>query len=323
MPSFGLVDFCEHPRLRAARRAGACSVTGALAQPMAIVFALAGAGCYALASVTQQQAASKLRSSTAVDPVLLLRLARAPRWLASLVAVIAGFGCQAVALSLGRLVVVEPVFPAGLLFALMLAARAEGRRLRHAEWTAAVAAIAGLAVFLVAAEPSGGHTTAPAGILAVAVGTAVGFAVTCGLLATRVTTAHRALVLSIGGGVGAGVTDAVTKTVASVAGRVNVGVFADPRLYLLAVIGLTTFTVQQNAFRAAGLAASLPAFAVLGLLIYHERVGVGPLRIAIEAVAVVAALWGIARLANSVIAVSAKLAKAAAAAATPPADPVG
>jgi hypothetical protein len=116
-----------------------------------------------------------------------------------------------------------------------------------------------------------------------------------------------------------------------VAGRVNVGVFADPRLYLLAVIGLTTFTVQQNAFRAAGLAASLPAFAVLepvtgsvlGLLIYHERVGVGPLRIAIEAVAVVAALWGIARLANSVIAVSAKLAKAAAAAATPPADPVG
>jgi hypothetical protein len=298
---------------------------------MAIVFALAGAGCYALASVTQQQAASKLRSSTAVDPVLLLRLARAPRWLASLVAVIAGFGCQAVALSLGRLVVVEPVFPAGLLFALMLAARAEGRRLRHAEWTAAVAAIAGLAVFLVAAEPSGGHTTAPAGILAVAVGTAVGFAVTCGLLATRVTTAHRALVLSIGGGVGAGVTDAVTKTVASVAGRVNVGVFADPRLYLLAVIGLTTFTVQQNAFRAAGLAASLPAFAVLepvtgsvlGLLIYHERVGVGPLRIAIEAVAVVAALWGIARLANSVIAVSAKLAKAAAAAATPPADPVG
>jgi hypothetical protein len=298
---------------------------------MAIVFALAGAGCYALASVTQQQAASKLRSSTAVDPVLLLRLARAPRWLASLVAVIAGFGCQAVALSLGRLVVVEPVFPAGLLFALMLAARAQGRRLRHAEWTAAVAAIAGLAVFLVAAEPSGGHTTAPAGILAVAVGTAVGFAVTCGLLATRVTTAHRALVLSIGGGVGAGVTDAVTKTVASVAGRVNVGVFADPRLYLLAVIGLTTFTVQQNAFRAAGLAASLPAFAVLepvtgsvlGLLIYHERVGVGPLRIAIEAVAVVAALWGIARLANSVIAVSAKLAKAAAAAATPPADPVG
>ena len=297
---------------------------------MAIVFALAGAGCYALASVTQQQAASKLRSSTAVDPVLLLRLARAPRWLASLVAVIAGFGCQAVALSLG-LVVVEPVFPAGLLFALMLAARAEGRRLRHAEWTAAVAAIAGLAVFLVAAEPSGGHTTAPAGILAVAVGTAVGFAVTCSLLATRVTTAHRALVLSIGGGVGAGVTDAVTKTVASVAGRVNVGVFADPRLYLLALIGLTTFTVQQNAFRAAGLAASLPAFAVLepvtgsvlGLLIYHERVGVGPLRIAIEAVAVVAALWGIARLANSVIAVSAKLAKAAAAAATLPADPAG
>src|SRR6202042_2073334 len=87
--------------------------------------------------------------------------------------------------------------------------------------------------------------------------------------------------------------------------------------------GLSTFTLQQNGYRAAGLAASLPAFAVLepvvgallGLAIYHEQVGVGPLRIAIEAVAMLAAFWGIARLARSVIAVSARLAAAATAAA--------
>jgi hypothetical protein len=103
-------------------------------------------------------------------------------------------------------------------------------------------------------------------------------------------------------------------------------VFADPRLYLLALVGLMVFTMQHNAYRAAGLAASLPAFAVLepvvgsllGLFIYHEHVGAGPLRLAIEAVAVLAALWGIAQLAKSVIAVSVRL--AAAAAAVPPAD---
>jgi hypothetical protein len=282
---------------------------------MAIVFALAWAACYALASVTQQQAAARLHSRRAVDPAVLLRLVRAPRWLASLVAVLAGFGFQALALDFGRLVVVEPVFPVGLLFALLLAARAEGRRLRHSEWTAAVAAVAGLGIFLVAAEPSGGQRMAEPGILAVAAGSAVGFAIACGLLATRVTSAHRALVLSIGGGVGAGVTDALTKTVAALTGSVNIGVLADSRLYLLALVGLTTFTIQQNAFRAAGLAASLPTFAVLepvtgsllGLLIYHERVGGGPPRIAIEAVAVLAALWGIVRLANSVIEATAKL----------------
>ena len=106
-------------------------------------------------------------------------------------------------------------------------------------------------------------------------------------------------------------------------GQLKFGVFADPRLWLLALVGLTVFTVQQNGYRAAGLAASLPAFAVLepvvgsllGLAIYHEQVGDGPLRIAIEVVAVLGAFWGIARLARSVIAVSARLAAATAAAA--------
>jgi hypothetical protein len=291
-------------------------VSGALAQPLAILFALAGAAAYSIAAVTQQQAASALTTEAAVDPAVLLRLARRKRWLLSLIAVAAGYGLQAAALGVGRLVIVEPVFPVGLLFALMLAARAEGRRLKHAEWTAAVAAVAGLVLFLIAAEPSSGRATAPTSLLTLATGAAVGFAVVCSLLATRVTMAHRALVLSIGGGVGAGVTDALTKTVARLTGLHRFGVFADPRLYLLAVAGLMTFTMQQNAFRAAGLAASLPAFAVLepvtgsllGLLIYHEHVGTSPLRIAIEALAVLAALWGIIQLANSVIAATARLA---------------
>jgi hypothetical protein len=301
-------------------------VTSAYAQPLAVACALAGAGSYAIASVVQQQAASRLPPSIAVDPAVLVHLARKKRWLASLIAVISGYALQAAALGLGRLVVVEPVFPAGLLFALMLAARVEGRRLRHSEWTAAVAAVAGMAVFLIAAEPSGGRSQAGPGVLALAAGAAVGVGAASVLVAFKVTAAHRALALSVGGGIGAGVTDALTKTVVTLPGHMKLGVFADPRLYLLALVGLMVFTMQQNAYRAAGLAASLPAFAVLepvvgsllGLFIYHEHVGAGPLRLAIEAVAVLAALWGIAQLAKSVIAVSVRL--AAAAAAVPPAD---
>jgi drug/metabolite transporter (DMT)-like permease len=302
----------------------AVSMTGAPAQVLAVGLAIAGAFSYALASVTQQRAASQLPSSAAFDPAVLVRLARRRRWLVSLIAVICGYALQAAALSLGRLVVVEPVFPIGLLFALLLAARAEGRRLRHAEWTAAVAAVAGLAIFLVAAQPSGGHRTAPASSLGLAAAGAVGIAIVSCLVAIKVKPPHRALALSIGGGIGAGVTDALTKTVAALAGIQRLGLFADVRLYLLALVGLLTFTMQQNAFRAAGLAASLPAFAVLepvvgallGLFIYHEHVGGGGVRIAVEVVAVLAALWGIARLANSVIAELARLTAAAS-----PADP--
>ena len=300
-------------------------MTGAPEQALAVALAIIGAGSYALASVHQQQSASQLQSSGSFDPAVLLRLVRSRRWLLSMIAVICGYGLQAAALDLGRLVIVEPVFPVALLFALLLAARAEGRRLRHAEWTATLAAIAGLGVFLVAAQPSGGQRTASSGPLGLAAAGAVVAAVLCCLIAVKVSAPKRALVLSIGGGLGAGVTDALTKTVATLAGTQRFGIFGDVRLYLLAVVGLLTFTMQQNAFRAAGLSASLPALAILepvvgsmlGLAIYHERVGTGGIRIAVEAAAVLAAIWGIARLANLVIAELARLA----AAATPPADP--
>lgn len=303
------------------------SVSGIPAQALAIAFAVIGAFSYAIASVYQQQSAAKLSTGSAFDAAVLIRLVRKRRWLLSLIGVAGGYGFQAAALGVGRLVVVEPVFPIGLLFALLLAARAEGRRLRHAELTAAIAAVAGLAVFLAAAEPSGGHRTAGAGPLGVVAACAIVVAVLCSLIASRVATAHRALVLSIGGGIGAGATDALTKTVAALVGTHRLGVFGTVQLYLLAVVGLLTFTLQQNAFRAAGLSASLPSFAVLepivgsllGLAIYHEQVGGGGLRIAVEVLAVLAAVWGIARLANSVIAELARLAVAA----TPPPDPVG
>ncbi|HYK69548.1 MAG TPA: DMT family transporter [Streptosporangiaceae bacterium] len=297
-------------------------MTGVPEQALAMGFALAGALSYAVASVTQQRTAAAETSGRSLDPALVLRLLRSRTWLLGLVAVIVGYLLQAVALDLGRLLVVEPVFPLGLLLALVLAARADRRSLRLPEWTGATAAVAGLAVFLIAAEPTGGNRTAPATSLGATAVVAVAVAGVCWLASLRAAGPRRALVLSVGGGAGAGVTDALTKTVAALAGPLRFALFGDVRLYLLAACGLVTLTVQQNAYRAAGLAASLPAFVVLepvvgsllGLFLYHEGVGDGPLRIAIEAVAVLTALWGIASLARSV---STEHARSAAIAATP------
>src|SRR5215469_6061784 len=107
--------------MRLPGRQVAGSVTGAPAQALAIAFAIIGAFSYAVASVYQQQSASKLSSPAPFDPVVLLRLVRNRRWLLGLIAVICGYAMQAAALDLGRLVIVEPVFPVGLLFALLLA----------------------------------------------------------------------------------------------------------------------------------------------------------------------------------------------------------
>ncbi len=282
-------------------------MSGTGVQPVAVALAATAAATFAVANVVQQRVAAKLRSDAAFDAAVLLRLIRRPLWLAGLAAVIVSLSLQATALDLGRLVVIEPVLASSLLFALALAAWADHRRMRPVEWLAALATFAGLVVFLSVARPSGGQPTAEPSQLGVAALVAVVIAVISGLLATRMSPRRRALTLGVGGGIAAGVTDALTKTVAALIGAHQLGAVADVRLYLLIVIGLLTYTMQQNGYRAAGLAAFLPVFSVLdpavgsllGLLLYHEHLGGGAVRIAVEMAAVLAATWGISRLARS------------------------
>ncbi len=279
------------------------------AQPLAVILALAGSACYAVAVVTQQSAAVRVPVGRAFDPAVLTRLVRRPAWLCGLAMVIAGFTLQAAAVGLGRLVLIEPVLASGLLFALALAGWRERRSLRATEWAAALAAVAGIAVFVGASQPAGGQRTADAAVLGLTAGAVAGLLALCTLLAGRVPARWRALVLGVAGGAAAGANDALTKSVAVLAAGHRFGLFADTRLYLLIIVGLLTYTIQQNGYRAGLLTAFLPSFAVmeavsgslLGLLIYHERLSDRPGQILLEVLACAAAVWGIARLAKPAI----------------------
>jgi drug/metabolite transporter (DMT)-like permease len=301
-------------------------VTSAAAQPLAVALAITAAASFAVANVVQQRVAAKLGSEATFDTAVLLRLIRRPLWLAGLALVIFSLSLQATALGLGRLVIIEPVLASSLLFALALAAKADRRRMRPKEWLAAVATFAGLVVFLSVAHPSGGQSTAGPSQLGLAAGGALVIAAISALLAARMSPLRRALTLGIGGGIAAGVTDALTKTVATLLGEHQLGALADVRPYLLVVIGLLTYTMQQNGYRAAGLAAFLPVFSILdpavgsmlGLVLYHEHLGGGAVRIVLESAAVLAATWGICCLARS----SAGTAPVEAAGPTHSADPV-
>lgn len=300
-------------------------------QLLAAALALAGSGCYAVATVTQHGVARHLPSERAFDLAVLIRLARRPVWLAGMAAVITGFALQAVALGLGRLVVIEPVLATGLLLALALAARRDRRSLRPAEWAATLAVVGGLAIFLAVGQPSGGQRTAGAAVLGLATAATAVLIGMCTILAGRFGGHRRALLFGVAGGVAAGTTDAVIKTVTVLAAGHLLGVFANVPLYLLIGIGLLTFTIQQNGYRAAALAAFLPAFAVLepvtgsllGLLIYHERLSDGPVQIVVELAACALAVWGIAHLAGPAMAATAPAAAPPAVAPPAPAVPAG
>jgi hypothetical protein len=189
----------------------------------------------------------------------------------------------------------------------VLAARRARAWLRPGEWAAAHAVVAGLAVFLVAGQPTGGQRTAGALALGLAAAAAAGLTGLCVLGAARLPAARRALLLGVGAGAAAGATDALVKSVTVVAAGHLPSLLTDARLYLVIAVGLLAYTMQQNGYRAAGLAAFLPAFAVtepvagsvLGLVVYHERLSGRPGQIALEVAACAAAIWGIARLARS------------------------
>src|SRR3979411_118747 len=88
-----------------------------------------------------------------MDPLLLLRLVRKRSWLVGAGLANVGFLCVATGIATGRLAIVEPIAATQVLFAMLFAARASGRRLHRPELVATACALLGVAGFLVVAAP--------------------------------------------------------------------------------------------------------------------------------------------------------------------------
>ena len=101
---------------------------------VAAPLALASAGLFAVGSAVQHQAALALPLAATGPVRLVLQLARRPGWLLSNLSIIAGVVLHGVALSLGALVVVQPLLVTGLLFAMPISARLHRTRVTLAQW---------------------------------------------------------------------------------------------------------------------------------------------------------------------------------------------
>lgn len=225
------------------------------------IAAVAGAAMFAVATALQHRAATagpSIAGGAKSAGRALGGLLSRPRWLAGLAADAVGFALHAYALTAGTLAVVQPLLVTSLLFALPLGAWLDRRPVKSIELKWAAVTVTSLVLLLILARPSGGGSSPELGPSTAAATVTLGLVV-CFLLAGRGAPSRRAAMLGAITGLAYGATAALIKAVGSSFGHDADAVLTSWPLYALLLVGPAGFVVNQIAFQAGPLAASLPA----------------------------------------------------------------
>ena len=246
---------------------------------LAAALAVLAAALFAVAAAVQQRSAAAVADDRGRGLKLVLTLVRQPLWWVGSLADVGGYVAQAAALGVGSLLLVQPLLVTSLLFALPLGARLAGRTLRRSDWVWSALLAVALAVFVVTGEPTAGvdraglREWAPA---AVALGLVLAGCL-LGAAIRRGTT--RAVLLAVATGVLYGLGAALTKGVVDLLDDGVLALLTSWETYGLAIALTGGTLLQQSAFQAGDLGASLPAVTVgepvvavgIGVAVLHEH----------------------------------------------------
>jgi hypothetical protein len=274
---------------------------------VAVLAALAAAFLYAVASVLQQQEAERQPAERELRLSLLARLVVRPKWIAGLAFDLAGYAVQWVALTIGSLVVVQPLLVVGLLFALPIKAAYSTYRMRGWDWVGAVTTIAGLGVFLAVSQPAPGHPTVKVFTWAVILFITAGVVALLIGVGLRSGPRWKAVTYGTSGGVVFGVCAALTKSSAHLLSLGLPHLLESWQPYLLIVGGIGGMVLSQSAFQAGPLDASLPPLSatdpvvsvVIGAVGFGEAISTGLAATSLEVLSLSAVVVGIFMLAHT------------------------
>ncbi|MEU6641243.1 DMT family transporter [Saccharomonospora sp. NPDC046836] len=230
------------------------------------LLAVMGACANAAASVLQRKANRDIPQRNNLSWRLIRELLHRPVWFTGVLAVIAGFGFQAAALSTGELSVVQPLLALDLPATLLLASVVFGARLHGREWGSVLAMTVGLAGLLYFLSPSDGES--------VEVDWFVWLAGTCstvGLIGVLVGAAwwrqvvgdRRAALLGAAAGTAFGLTAAMMKGATDALDDGLVALFTAWQLYLMVAAGLLAMFLLQSAVNAGTLVATQPGLTLV------------------------------------------------------------
>ena len=247
---------------------------------MDAVLALVAALMFALGTVIQQREAMQVPDEEANSAGFLLRLAKRPAWLAGIAADALGFVGQAVALGLGRVIVVQPLLATAVVWALPLGAKLTGQRVVRRDILAALAVTAGLGAFLVISDPAGGRDDAPLGAWLLAGGTLCAIAAACAVFGLSGSGARKAAGCGTAAGLLFGLAAVLTKAVVDSLDEGIVALLTDWHLYVLIAVGFASMTLSQISLQAGDLAPAAAtqmifdpvASVILGLTLLQEQI---------------------------------------------------
>ena len=270
----------------------------------AVAVALGAAVCFGWSTALMHHSASRAPQDGTGLLGLLRHLLVQPRWLAGMVASLAGLGLHALALKLGSLAVVQPLVVTGLVFAFLFRALLDRRWPSRGLTGWVLLTACGIALFLIGARSvsSTNHPAGPAAAGFLIVG-ATAAAITW-RSSIRFGRNHAGLLLGVSGGMVFGLIAGVLKAVTGSDGLL--AVLTHWPVYALGALGLSGFLINQHAYSRAPLASSLPVLNVanpvvavlFGAVVFDERPSGQPLTVALEVIGLITVLVGIFFLAQ-------------------------
>ena len=273
---------------------------------IALGAAVASATGFAASTSLQHHAAGSAPEGTKGLAAFVRYLVSTPTWLLGQFLALMSFFLHAVALHFGPLALVQPIVVSGVVIAVPARSLMSRRWPSTAELSAVAVATVGLAVFLVATDPSEGHNAGPDWepfLFTVSGMAAAGIAVWASVVLVRTRHPRRAAaMLGVSAGIFFGVVAGLVK--------LTIGVWVDDGalhmlstwpLYLLLVCGAGGILSNQRAYTLASLSASLPMLNIVnvvvalffGLLIFDEIPAHDPLAIFLEIAALATVMFGL------------------------------
>lgn len=274
---------------------------------MDVVLALVAALLFGVGTVLQQRAAMKVSDEDAVKAGLLVQLAKKPVWIAGIVVDGLGFVAQAVALAIGRLVIVQPLLATSVVFALPLGAKLDKRRLTKGEILGAAAVVGGVGAFVVVANPEGGVDNPSLGVWLVAGAVCAAVSAALVLAARGRSKGLKAALLGSAAGILFALSAALTKVVADQLDGGIFEIFVHWHVYALLVVGWVSMTLSSQALQTGALAPAAAtqmsldpvASLLLGTLAFDERLHTTAIGYALALIGFVVMIVGLVVLSKS------------------------